>query len=157
MKAATLVAGAVLTAGAAIALPATAFAATTTAAHPSACAKAHGKYQGKLVKTYWVNGGNDTGTHVRHAGITQAWHSAKCETVWSVVTKTKAYSKKPVLTVTFVTFKTHGKHVTKTGQVTTRGSVSSPAMSIGKHATVSFNGGWLGAKYTFDSEGAIKF
>ncbi|MEV5707701.1 hypothetical protein [Actinoallomurus sp. NPDC052274] len=142
------------------ALPAVAATAApgTATSVAQACAKAHGKYAGRLLAKYKITGGDEKAHDVR-GGTLEVWGSDSCRTIWVKTVKLPKYSKRPYETMAAISFSDKPHHkVTKVADKTTRSSVETPAAHNPSTRTGSFRveGGFLG-QYQFVSHHTYRY
>ncbi|MCO6009227.1 hypothetical protein NE236_30080 [Actinoallomurus purpureus] len=111
------------------------------------CAKAAGKYHGKLTKSFTIWGrAENTGKPVKVGGHLDVYRSDACKTVWAtVVKKSPAYTKRKLETGVDIewTDRKTGKPKLVSNDKTTTKSVSTPAAHLANKTKFRAEGGFV--------------
>ncbi|GAB2809941.1 hypothetical protein GCM10027176_13330 [Actinoallomurus bryophytorum] len=134
----------------------------STPSHPvvgsvggGACEKTDGKTRGEVIKLFPVAGGENGKIYAR-GGTLQVWRSTRCRTVWVKLVKLPKYTRKALegsVSLDVPTMASPAVH--KFVDTTTRGSIETPAVGLGAHATFEVHGGFLGL-YQFGGGGKVR-
>jgi hypothetical protein len=127
------------------AAPAASAASAASASQASKCARTHGTYHGRLVtqlKLYAWHHSKRIRKHAPKGGFVQVWRSSACKTVWVKTVKTKKYTHEAVETFAGIG-RPGGHQPLGWGERDTKGSVSTPAVRIGKAHVFEIWGGYL--------------